>query len=59
MMNRFTTILIAFAVVFVAGWLFGHDYPPPDVADMRAATWIVGVMVAIVMAGMVTGGTQR
>ena len=58
-MSRFTVIMIAFAVVFFGGWLFANEYPPPRIEDISAAAWIVAVLVAVVLAGMVTGGVTR
>ena len=57
--NRFTIILMALVAVFLGGWLFANEYPPPQVADLKAAAWIVSVLMAVVLASMATGGATR
>lgn len=57
--NRLILILIAFGIVFFAGWIFANEVTPPRVEDISAAAWIVAVLVAVVMAGMATGGATR
>lgn len=39
-MTRFSLFLLAAALAFAAGWLFGNEYRPPRITDVNLAMWI-------------------
>lgn len=50
-MNRYTGVLLAMVVAFVAGWLMGADFPPPHTKDIHlgGAAWLFLGVGALVM----------
>ena len=54
-------MFVALTIVFMAGWLFGADYPPPHTKDISAAGWMVAAVGAVMMAAMVAsaGGHRQ
>jgi hypothetical protein len=54
-MTRFTVILLALCLSFLAGWLFANEVRPPLLQDVGLAMWIAvggtGLLSAMIAAG--------
>lgn len=62
-MNRFTGVLLALGIAFIAGWLMGADFPPPHTKDVAigGAFWlflaVAGIVLGLIFAPR--GGRDR
>lgn len=55
-MNRFTLFIVAAALAFAAGWLFGNEVKPPRYEDLSLAMWLVVGVLALALGGMANTG---
>lgn len=55
-MNRFTLFVVAAALAFVAGWLFGNEMKPPRYEDLSLAAWLVAGVAALGLGAMASAG---
>ena len=55
-MNRFTLFIVAAALAFVAGWLFGNEMKPPRYEDLSLAAWLVAGVAALGLGAMASAG---
>lgn len=57
-MNRFTLFIVAAALAFLAGWLFGNEMKPPRYEDLSLAAWLVAGVGALGLGALASAGRR-